>query len=74
MHKINDNLYALDGDPGLFEEDLFELMNTGKIVERQLTQNQDEFINRYINLDPNMPPIEDFHRFMELNNEMCLRS
>lgn len=34
LHKISDNLYALDGDPGLFEEDLFELMNTGKIVER----------------------------------------
>lgn len=30
-------MYALDGDPGIFEEELIELLMTGKIVERQLT-------------------------------------
>ncbi|CAK72001.1 unnamed protein product (macronuclear) [Paramecium tetraurelia] len=74
LHKVDENMYALDGDPGIFEEELIELLMSGKIVERQLTQDQEEFENRYIKLDPSMPLVEDFHRFMELNNEMCLRS
>ncbi|CAD8160904.1 unnamed protein product [Paramecium pentaurelia] len=74
LHRVDENMYALDGDPGIFEEELIELLMTGKIVERQLTQDKEEFENRYIKLDPNMPLVDDFHRFMELNNEMCLRS
>ncbi|CAD8078816.1 unnamed protein product [Paramecium sonneborni] len=74
LQRVDQNMYALDGDPGIFEEEIMELLMSGKIVERQLTQEKEEFENRYIKLDPQMPNIEDFHRFMELNNEMCLRS
>ncbi|CAD8073787.1 unnamed protein product [Paramecium sonneborni] len=74
LHRVDENMYALDGDPGIFEEEIIELLMSGKIVERQLTQEKDEFENRQIKLDSQMPVIEDFHRFMELNNEMCLRS
>ena len=71
---MGDDLHALDSDPGIFEQEIFALMNSGKIIERQLTQERDEFNKRYVNLDSEVEPIPDFHRFMKLNNELCLRS
>ena len=74
LHKISDHAFAMDSDNGLFEEEVVELMNTGKILERSMTMPEEEFIGRYVKPDNKYGQIEDFHRFMILNNEICLRS
>jgi len=71
------NIYAMDSDKGLFNHQQTVLMNLGKIMERQLTLDEEEFSRKLVKGKiPEGEPIidDDHHRFMMLNNNICLRS
>ena len=71
------NLYALDNDSGLFLSNNNILMDIGKIVERSLTLDANIFNEVLSKNSTNVNEHkinDDHHRFMKLNNEICLRS
>jgi hypothetical protein len=51
-------------------------MNLGKVMENQLTMSDQEFRRRYIKTEmvENFVPEREHHRFLLVNNEICLRS
>lgn len=73
-------IYAFDSDPGIFYEKNSLLLDLGKVLERFLTLPQDVFKEALLSkeeidpkrLDSLIP--DDYHRFMKLNNDICLRS
>ena len=57
------------------------MLELGKIIERSLTLSPDKFKRIFTNekvvsstLDDNLELDDDHHRFMKLNNDICLRS
>lgn len=72
------DIWALDSDNGVFFPDHKILMDLGKILERVYTMEPDHFEGVFTkskqNLDKFQLEDEDFHRFMKVNNEICLRS
>jgi hypothetical protein len=80
LRKLDEKhgIYALDGDPGLFFYRNALLMDLGKVLERFLTLPAETFQGVLLNRDKesrikNAIP-DDHHRFMKLNNDICLRS
>lgn len=80
LRKLDESkgIYGLDGDPGIFQYKNDILLNLGRVLERFLTLTPDEFNssllknnakyeNKYVIPD-------DHHRFMKVNNDICLRS
>lgn len=70
-------IYALDSDKGLFNGQETILMHLGKVMERHFTMEEEDFnINLVKGKIPVNQPIidDDHHRFMKLNNNVCLRS
>jgi len=82
LRKLDEKhgIYALDGDPGLFFYRNALLMDLGKVLERFLTLTPEVFNGALLGKDKekakenkNAIP-DDHHRFMKLNNDICLRS
>lgn len=69
-------IYALDGDPGLFKIKNQVLMDLGKIMENQLCLEPETFWNHLKKGENDKDAVldTDHHRFMKLNNNVCLRS
>lgn len=70
-------IYAFDSDPGLFRNKETVLMGLGKVMERQFCMTQKDFEEQLVvgKVDHSLPLIDDdHHRFMKLNNNICLRS
>lgn len=69
-------IYALDSDSGIFTFKNMVLLDLGKILERFLTLSETDFRSALVKkeLDPNFIIDDDHHRFMKLNNNICLRS
>ena len=69
-------IYALESDNGIFIKPTAVLSDLGKVVERQLTMSEEEFERSLVRgkIDENYVVTEDHHRFMKLNNNICLRS
>ena len=81
LKKVGDNIFALDSDKGIFKYEYTVLMDLGKIVERSLTMTPEAFRATFLKQDheeylKNGPYTldEDYHRFMKLNNDICMRS
>lgn len=82
LRKLDEKsgIYALDGDPGLFYYRNALLMDLGKVLERFLTLPPEVFNDVLLSKNKekakehkNAIP-DDHHRFMKLNNDICLRS
>jgi len=70
-------IYALDNDSGLFQYENNILMQIGKVIERSLTLPPEVFNQALLKdspYDESQKINDDHHRFMKLNNEICLRS
>jgi hypothetical protein len=70
-------IYAMDSDPGIFFANNTILMELGKIMEKQLCLTPEQFNKNLVRgkIDLDFPIIDDdHHRFMKLNNNICLRS
>lgn len=69
-------IYAVESDPGIFKNKYNILSDLGKIMERQLTMTKEEFEKSFVKgkVDPELHVTDDHHRFMKLNNNICLRS
>lgn len=81
LRKVDkeNGIYALDSDSGLFKFKNNILMSLGKVLERSITLPADIFnkalLKSYTSSGGPVPIIDDdHHRFMKLNNEICLRS
>jgi hypothetical protein len=78
VRKLEDNIYALDSDKAPFESRIEILLNLGKILERMYTMTVDDFNHLLLketqDLSKGVMIDEDYHRFMSVNNEVCLRS
>lgn len=79
LRKIDaeNGIYALDSDSGLFTFKNNILLSMGKILERSMTLSPEQF--KKVLLKGSNPTAadmidDDHHRFMKLNNEICLRS
>lgn len=72
------NLWAFDSDSGMFTPNHLILIQMGKILERVYTMEPDHFNATFIKDKQNLglfPPVDDdYHRFMVLNDKICLRS
>lgn len=72
------DIWALDSDNGVFYPDHKILMDLGKILERVYTMEPDHYEGVFSktkqNLDKYKLDDDDFHRFMKVNNDICLRS
>jgi hypothetical protein len=77
-------IYALDSDKGIFVQKNIVLMELGKVLERSITMEKEVFKRTLLKLDHpdqegscdsrlEMVP-DDHHRFMKLNNDICLRA
>jgi hypothetical protein len=77
VDKVN-NKWALDGDSGVFTPHHLILIQMGKILERVYTMEPDHFNHTFLkdrqNLSLHAPLEDDYHRFMVLNDTICLRS
>ena len=69
-------IYAIDSDPGIFKMRYNILSDLGKVMERQLTMNKEDFEKAFVKgkLSDEAFVEDDHHRFMKLNNNICLRS
>ncbi|EGR34709.1 mitochondrial mRNA processing protein, putative [Ichthyophthirius multifiliis] len=68
-------IYAFDSDSGIFEAPNKILMDLGKILEKQLTLDEQTFKDALLKTSTKNILIEDdHHRFMKLNGDICLRS
>lgn len=73
--KPHSKVFAIDSDPGIFEQNNLILMELGKSLERFLTMEEHEFKSSLVKGELGENFIgEDHHRFMRLNNNICLRS
>lgn len=72
------NVWAFDSDSGMFAPNHLILIQMGKILERVYTMEPDHFNATFIKGKQNLglyPPVDDdYHRFMILNDKICLRS
>eukprot|EP01017_Pseudomicrothorax_dubius_P050461 TRINITY_DN9566_c0_g1_i2.p1 TRINITY_DN9566_c0_g1~~TRINITY_DN9566_c0_g1_i2.p1 ORF type:complete len:630 (-),score=137.85 TRINITY_DN9566_c0_g1_i2:37-1926(-) len=71
------DIWALDSDSGIFQITNSILIDLGKVIERSLTTSAEEFNSILLKGTPNPENLslqDDYHRFMRLNNEICLRS
>ena len=81
LDQKND-IYAFDSDPGIFYYKNAILMDLGKVLERFLTLTPEVFTDVLLTknkqkLDEKSMALllpDDHHRFMKLNNDICLRS
>lgn len=71
-----EGIYALESDNGIFVKPTAVLSDLGKIVERQLTMSPEDFERSLVKgkIVPDAKVDEDHHRFMKLNDNICLRS
>lgn len=71
-------IYALDSDTNPFEASNEILMFMGKVFERMYTMEVDEFNSLLVkskqDLSNAVPLEEDYHRFLIMNQKVCLRS
>lgn len=71
-------IYALDSDTNPFEASNEILMFMGKVFERMYTMEVDEFNSLLLksqqDLTNAVPLEEDYHRFLIMNQKICLRS
>ncbi|KRX00122.1 hypothetical protein PPERSA_10621 [Pseudocohnilembus persalinus] len=70
------NIYALDSDSGLFKYSNMILMDLGKVMENQYCLDPETFKKTLMkgHIDPDAVLDTDHHRFMRLNNNICLRA
>ncbi len=82
LRKVDDGIYAFDSDKGVFQYPNLILMDLGKVSERQFTLSSEEFRKMLLKEGhadklPNQGKEgleEDYHRFMRLNDDICIRS
>lgn len=80
LRKLDESkgIYGLDGDPGIFQYKNVILLNLGKVLERYLTLTPEEFNSALLKKNANQENKylipDDHHRFMKVNNDICLRS
>lgn len=78
VRKIGTNLYAMDSDSEPFASRMEILLFLGKVLEKMYTMERDEFNESMVKrfMDPSNQTMleDDHHRFMFVNNEICLRS
>ena len=80
LRKLDEEqgVYAFDSDPGLFYYRNAILLDLGKVLERFLTLTPEVFTQVLLGKDKNVDDRhlipDDHHRFMKLNNDICLRS
>lgn len=71
-------IWAMDSDTTPINPDSEILMFLGKVLERMYTMEVDDFESLLIKskqkLDKIAPLEEDYHRFMKVNDDICLRS
>lgn len=69
-------IWAIDSDPGIFKMRHTILSDLGKVLERQLTMKEKDFNEAFVigKTSDAVHVEEDHHRFMKLNNNICLRS
>ena len=72
------DIWAVDSDSGIFSIEKSILMDLGKIIERFLTMDKTSFeqslVKAHIKADQPSMIEDDHHRFMKLNDQICLRS
>ena len=72
------NIYAMDSDNNPFESKVDILLFLGKVLERMYTMPVDDFnqlfLKEFENQIKTAKMDQDYHRFMSVNNEICLRS
>lgn len=78
VRKINSDMYAMDSDSDPFVSRMEILLFLGKVLERMYTMNPEEFneslVKKFMHPDNLSMLEEDHHRFMLMNDEICLRS
>lgn len=77
--KLGDNLYGMDSDKGPLVSVEKILMELGKVLENQLTLTNEDFERKFVvgkegGEGPEFTPIPEHHRYIFVNNELCLRS
>lgn len=65
--------YSIDSDPGLFKYKNLILIEMGKVAERFLTLEKQDFLDAFYGDRPDLIE-DDYHRFMKMNDNICMRS
>ena len=77
VDKEND-IYALDSDSGVFPPYHKILMDMGNILEKVYTMEPEHFEGVFIKGKQDLSKYslveEDYHRFLKINDDLCLRS
>lgn len=78
LREVDNGVYALDGDSGVFAPYHQILMDMGNILEKLYTLSPERFNAIFVKDKQNLKAYDlvedDYHRFMRLNNDLCLRS
>lgn len=78
LREVDPGVYALDGDSGVFAPYHQILMDMGNILEKLYTLSPERFNGVFLKSKQNLESFnlieDDYHRFMRVNDDLCLRS
>ena len=76
LSKLPNGIISIDSDSKFYDDEPAVLLKGGKIMESMLTITKEEFAERFLAKGDksHLPPPQDHHNYLLLNNEVCIRS